>query len=75
MKILFLDVLMTGSDLIVYSNCFSIPREGPSHTYGSFSFGALSDRLVVGLLGVIVHAIKTNPLETAYIETLDKIYI
>jgi hypothetical protein len=45
---------MTSFGLGVYSNCFVTPREDPSLTLGSFSFGALGDRLVVGFLGGIV---------------------
>jgi hypothetical protein len=40
--------------LKAYSNCFVIPGEEPSPTSGSFIFGALNDRLVVGFLGGIV---------------------
>jgi hypothetical protein len=74
-KTFFVDVLMTGFGLELNSNCFAAPGEDPSPTSGSFSFGALSDRLVVGYLGGIVPAIKINLLETAYRETLDKICI
>jgi hypothetical protein len=53
MKTFFVVVLMTGSILGVYSNCFVAPREEPSPTSGSFNFGALDDHLVVGFLGGI----------------------
>jgi hypothetical protein len=57
-KTFFVVVLMTGSGLGVYSNCFATPGEEPSPTSGSFSFGALDDHLVVGFLGGIVPATK-----------------
>jgi hypothetical protein len=60
MKTFFIVVLMTSSGLRVYSNCFAAPGEEPSPTSGSFSFGALDDRLVVGFLGDIVPATKIN---------------
>jgi hypothetical protein len=72
MKAFFVDVLIIGSGLGENSNCFSAPGEEPSPTSGSFSLGALDDRLVVGFLGGIVPAIKINPLGPAYRETLDK---
>ena len=51
---------MTGSNLGENSNCFDAAGKEPSPTYGSFSFGALRDRLVVGFLGGIFLAIETN---------------
>jgi hypothetical protein len=56
MKTFFVAVLMTGFGLGEYSNCFAIPREEPSPTYGSLRFGALDDRLVVGFFDEIVPA-------------------
>jgi hypothetical protein len=56
MKTFFVVVLMIGSGLGAYSNCFAIPGEEPSPTSGSFRFSALDDRLVVGFLGGIVPA-------------------
>jgi hypothetical protein len=58
MKTFFVDVFMTGYGLEVYSNCLAAPGEEPSPTSGSFSFGALDDRLVVGFLGGIVPTIE-----------------
>jgi hypothetical protein len=58
-KTFLVDVLMTGSGLGENSNCFAAAGEEPSPTSGSFSFGALGDRLVVGFLGGIVPAIET----------------
>jgi hypothetical protein len=66
---------MTSFSLGENSNCFVIDGEDPSPTSDSFSFNALGDRLVVGFLGGIVPAIKKNPLETAYRETMDKIHM
>jgi hypothetical protein len=60
MKTFFLDVLMTGFGLRVYSNCFSTPGEEPSPTSGSFSFDALGDHLVFDFLGGIFLAIKKS---------------
>ena len=60
MKAFFVDVLMTCSDLSVYSNCFVTLGEEPSPTSSSFSLGTLDDRLVVGFLGGIVSAIEIN---------------
>jgi hypothetical protein len=60
MKTLFVVVLMIGSSLKVYSNCFVTPGEEPSPTSGSFSFNALNDCLVVVFLGGIVPATKIN---------------
>jgi hypothetical protein len=60
MKDFFIDVLMTGSSLGVYSNCLTTPGEEPSPTSGYFSFGALSYRLVVDFLGRIVPPFKIN---------------
>jgi hypothetical protein len=60
MKTFFVDVLMTDSGLIVYSNFFVAPREEPSPTSGSLSFSALDDHLVVVFLGGIVPATKIN---------------
>jgi len=56
MKTFFVAILMTGSGLEAYSNCFVTLGEETSPTFGSFSFGALDDRLVVGFLGGIVPA-------------------
>jgi hypothetical protein len=56
MKTFFVVVLMTGSGLGMYSNCLAVPGEEPSPVSGSFSFGALGERLVVGFLGGIVPA-------------------
>jgi hypothetical protein len=67
---------MTGSSLGENCNCFVVAGEEPSPTYGSFSFGALSNHLVFGFLGGIVPVIKINNLlENAYKATLDNIYI
>jgi hypothetical protein len=74
-KTFFVDVLMTGSNLGVYSNYFSTPGEEPSPISSSFNFNALDDCLVVSFLGDIVPAIEINLLETTYIATLDNIYI
>jgi hypothetical protein len=60
MKSFFVDVLMTCSGLGVYSNCLTTPGEEPSPTSGSFSFGTLGDRLVVGFLGGIIPSFKIN---------------
>jgi hypothetical protein len=60
MKTFFVDVLMIGSGLGVYYNYFVTPGEEPSPTSGSFSFGALGDRLVFGFLGGIVPATKKS---------------
>jgi hypothetical protein len=59
-KAFFVDVLMTSSCLDMYSNCFATPGEEPSPTSGSFNFGALNDRLMVGFLSGIVLAIEIN---------------
>jgi hypothetical protein len=59
-KTFFVAVLMIGSNLGVYSNCFAAPGEEPSPTFGSFSFSSLDDCLVVGFLGGIVPATKIN---------------
>jgi hypothetical protein len=75
MKSFLVDVFITVSSLGANSSCFDTPGEEPSPTSGSFSFGALGDRLVVGFHGGIIPAIETNRLETAYRETLDKIHI
>jgi hypothetical protein len=56
MKVFFVNVLMTGSGLGMYSNCFVTPGEVPTPTSSYFIFGALNDRLVVGFLGGIVIA-------------------
>jgi hypothetical protein len=58
MKTFFVVVLMTGSSLKEYSNCFVISGEEPSPISGSFSFGTLKDHLVVGFLGGIIPATK-----------------
>jgi hypothetical protein len=50
---------MTGFDLGENSCCFTIAREEPYPTSGSFFFDALGDRLVVGFLGGIVISIET----------------
>jgi hypothetical protein len=63
MKAFFVDVLMTGSNLDMYSNCFVTHGEDPSPTSGSFSLGALDDHLVVGFLGGIVPATQNKFLE------------
>jgi hypothetical protein len=60
MKSFFVVVLMTGSSLRVYSNYFAAYGEEPTPTFGSFSFGALDDCLVVGFLSEIVPATKIN---------------
>ena len=60
MKTLYIVVLITGSNLRVYSNCFAAPGEEPSPTSSSFSFSALDDHLVVVFLGGIVPATKIN---------------
>jgi hypothetical protein len=57
-KIFLVDVLMTGSSLGENSNCFVGPGDEPSPTSGSFSLGALGDRLVFGFFGGIVPANK-----------------
>ena len=54
MNTFFVVVLMIGSDLGTYSNCLAVLGEDPSPISGSFIFGALSKRLVVGFLGGIV---------------------
>jgi hypothetical protein len=59
-KDLFLDVLMIGSGLGENSNYFAGPGDEPSLTFGSFSFDALGDHLVVGFIGGIVPAIETS---------------
>jgi hypothetical protein len=60
MKTFFVEVLMTGFGLGVYSNCLAALGKEPSPTSGSFSFGALDDHLVVGFVGDIVPVIKTT---------------
>jgi hypothetical protein len=60
MKTFFVDVLMTGSDLGIYSNYLATPGEEPSPTSGSFNFGALGDHLVFGFLGSIVPATEKS---------------
>jgi hypothetical protein len=64
MKSFFIAVLMTGYGLGVYSNCLAALGEEPLPTSGSFSFGALDDRLVVGFLDGIVPATQNKSLET-----------
>jgi len=59
-KSFFVDVLMTGPSLSVYSNCLTTLGEEPSPSSGSFIFVTLGDRLVVGFLGNIVPAFKIN---------------
>jgi hypothetical protein len=54
MKTFFVVVLMTGCNLGTYSNCLAVPREECSPVSGSFIFGALSERLVVGFINDIV---------------------
>jgi hypothetical protein len=51
---------MKGTDFGENSNCFVAVGEEPSPTYGSFSFDALRDFLVVCFLGGNVPAIKIN---------------
>jgi hypothetical protein len=58
-KYSFVDVLMTGFTLGVYSNCVSIPGEEPSHVSTYFSLGALEEHLVVGFIGGILPAART----------------
>jgi hypothetical protein len=60
MKTFFVDVLMTGSGLRVYSNCFATPGEEPSPTSGSFSFGTLGDRLVFNSLVALFLQLKKS---------------
>jgi hypothetical protein len=60
MKTFFISVLMTGSDLRVYSKFFGAPGEEPYPISIYFSFGSLEDRLVVGFLGGIVPETKIN---------------
>jgi hypothetical protein len=55
-KSFFVVFLTTGSSLGAHSNCLAVPREEPSPISGSFSFGALSEHLVVGFIGGIVPA-------------------
>jgi hypothetical protein len=64
MKAFFIDVLMTGFGLSVYFNFFATPGEEPSPISGSFSFGALSDHLIVIFLGSIIIATQNKPSET-----------
>jgi hypothetical protein len=71
MKAFFIDVLMTGSGLGVYSNCFATLGEEPSPTSSSFSFDALDDHLVVEFLGGIVPAL-THKITMAQVEDLPK---
>jgi hypothetical protein len=47
---------LLGSGLGENSNCFVDSGEEPSPTSGSFSLGALDDRLMFGFLGGIVPA-------------------
>ena len=56
MKNFSVDVLMIGSGLIVYSNCFVAPGEDPLPTSRYFIFSGLDDRLVVRFLGDIIPA-------------------
>jgi hypothetical protein len=60
MKTFFVVFLMTGSNLIVYSNFFVSPREDPSPTSSYFSFISLDNCLVIGFLGGIVPATKVK---------------
>jgi hypothetical protein len=55
-KTFFVVVLTRFSTLGTYSNCLTVLGEEPSPIFGSFSFGALEERLVVGFLGSIVPA-------------------
>jgi hypothetical protein len=58
-KAFFVDVLMMGSALRVYSICLTVPEEEPSPVSASFSLGGLGERLVVGFLGDILPAART----------------
>jgi hypothetical protein len=51
---------MTGSTLVEKSSCLAVSGEDPSPTSASFSFGALGERLVVGFLGGIFPAKRTE---------------
>jgi hypothetical protein len=51
---IFCCLLRTNSGLGTYSNCLVIPRKEPTLVSGSFIFGALGKRLVVGFLSGIV---------------------
>jgi hypothetical protein len=53
-KTFFVVFLMLGSGLGAYSNCLAVPREETLHVFGSFSFGALIEHLVVVFLSSIV---------------------
>jgi hypothetical protein len=57
-KYFFVDVLITGSALGVYSNCLVVPGEESSPVSASFSLGSLGKRLVVGFLGDILPAAR-----------------
>jgi hypothetical protein len=50
-KYFFVEVLMIGSALGVYSNGLVVPGEEPSPVLASFSLGTLGKRLVVRFLG------------------------
>jgi hypothetical protein len=56
MKTFFVTVLTTGSDLETYPNFLVVLGEETSLVYGSFSFGALGEHMVVGFLSGIVPA-------------------
>jgi hypothetical protein len=53
-KSFFVEVLMTGSTLGVYSNFLAVPGEEPSPVSASFILGALDKRMVVGFLSEIL---------------------
>jgi hypothetical protein len=59
MKTFLADVLMTGTDFQVNSNCFVTVGEEPSPTSSTFSFDALGDFLVVSFLKGIVPTNET----------------
>jgi hypothetical protein len=52
-KSFFVNVLMIGSTLGVYSNCLMVSGDKPSPVLASFSLGTLGEHLVVGFLGGI----------------------
>jgi hypothetical protein len=59
MKYFFVDVLMTGSALGVYSNYLPVLEEEPSPIFSFFSLGSLDERMVVGFLGIIFPTART----------------
>jgi hypothetical protein len=77
MKNFFYVVLTTGSSLGTYSNCIVVPREEPLPVSGSFSFGALGERLVVGFLGDIVPLkhVKTYFFDKHGVDTSFQLFI